>query len=264
VTGSLVALVWFAAGCGPTGSRHVQAGQITADADTEEGGTGGGTPTGGRPAVDASPNTGGSPATGGATGDTGGSGGATGGASGTGGSIPPDAASAPDLAVDQSPPDTAPDAAQTCVTGMAATFLNTPMTSQTGTFTVRFTASVSATPSNGIVALSMGPQTGFAGYAAAARFNPMGMIDAVNGAAYEAAASIPYSVNTSYQFRLMVNVTAHTYSVFVTPAGGTERMVGSGFAFRTGQTSLTRLDSWGVAMQSMATGTLKACAFAPE
>src|SRR3954451_6485518 len=61
VTGSLVALAWFAVGCGPTGSRHVKAGQITADADTEEGGTGGGTPTGGRPAVDASPNTGAAP-----------------------------------------------------------------------------------------------------------------------------------------------------------------------------------------------------------
>jgi hypothetical protein len=147
---------------------------------------------------------------------------------------------------------------------MAAAFMNTPMPSQTGTFTVRFGATASASPSNGIVALSMGAQTGFAGYAVAARFNTTGTIDAVNGAAYAAASAVPYKANTTYQFRFTVDVAAHTYSAFVTAPGGTETMIGSNFSFRTGQTSVSRLDSWGVAMQSMATGTLKACGFTVE
>src|SRR2546430_3395171 len=48
-------------------------------------------------------------------------------------------------------------------------------------------------------------------------------------------SSIPYSGGTSYLFRLAINVTAHTYSVFVTPAGGSEQTVGTNFAFRTEQ-----------------------------
>jgi hypothetical protein len=259
ISGLLVALAWL--GCGPTGVRHVVPVKVLPDADAPEGGSGGDPGTGGRPGTGGKPGTGGSPATGGSPG-TGGSP-ATGGSPGTGGSpatggmggsVPPDAA--PDLA-----PDTAPE---TCVSGMPGGFMNTPMPSKAGTFTVRFSASASAAPSNGIVALSMGPATGFAGYAAAARFNPMGMIDAVNGGAYEAASAIAYTASATYQFRFTVNVTAHTYSAYVTPPSGAETMLGSNLSFRTGTTTVTRLDSWGVAMQSMATGTIKACGFTVE
>jgi len=257
IAGLAVAVAWL--GCGPTGVRRVAPVKVMPDAEPQETDTGGAPGTGGKPGTGGSPGTGGKPGTGGspATGGSPGTGGgpATG---GMGGSVPPDAA--PDLAPDLAP-DTAPE---TCVTGMAGAFMNTPMPSKTGTFTVRFNATASAAPSNGIVALSMGAATGFAGYAAVARFNPMGMIDAVNGAAYEAAANVAYTANTTYQFKLTVNVTAHTYSVFVTPPGGAEVTIGSDLSFRTGTTTVPRLDSWGVAMQSMATGTLKACGFTVE
>jgi unsaturated chondroitin disaccharide hydrolase len=146
---------------------------------------------------------------------------------------------------------------------MAGVFMNTPMTSQTGKFTARFSATPSASPTNGIVAFSMGPQTGFAGYAVSVRFNPMGSIDAVNGGAY-GTASVAYTANTTYQFKVAVDVAAHTYSAWVTPPGGNETSIGMNYGFRTGQTTISALDSWGVAMQMAATGTVKACGFIVE
>jgi len=53
--------------------------------------------------------------------------------------------------------------------------------------------------------------------------NPTGDIDARNGGAYAAASAIPYSANVSYHFRLAVNIATQTYSIYVTPAGGSER-----------------------------------------
>jgi hypothetical protein len=150
------------------------------------------------------------------------------------------------------------------VTAMPGAYMNTAMTNQTGKFTARFNATPTASPTNGIVAFSMGPQTGFAGYATAARFNPMGMIDAVNAGAYEASANIAYTANTTYKFRVAVDVSAHTYSVYVTPPSGTEATIGTNFGFRTGLTNVAGLNSWGAVMQMAATGTIKVCGFGIE
>src|SRR6266498_4498244 len=103
---------------------------------------------------------------------------------------------------------------------------------QTGSFTAEFDATPSARPIDSVVGLSRGAQTAYTGFAVLARFNPSGNIDARNGGAYAAASTIPYSANVTYHFRLVVNVPAHTYSVFVRPAGGSELTVGSNFAFR--------------------------------
>jgi hypothetical protein len=134
-----------------------------------------------------------------------------------------------------------------CVTAtQGGPWQNTIMTAQAGTFTAQFDATPSATGINSVVALSQGQQTAYTGFAVLVRFNPSGDIDARNGGAYAAASTIPYSAGTTYHFRVVVNVPAHTYSVFVTPPGGTESTVGSDFAFRTEQNSVIRLDWVGV------------------
>jgi hypothetical protein len=91
----------------------------------------------------------------------------------------------------------------------------------TGTFTATFDATPTVSPENAVVGLSSGAATAYGNLACIARFNPTGQIDAYNGTAY-GTSTINYSANVSYHFRLVVNVTAHTYSVYVTPAGGTE------------------------------------------
>jgi hypothetical protein len=99
----------------------------------------------------------------------------------------------------------------------------------------------------------------YTGFATLVRFNPTGDIDARKGGAYAPVpATIPYSAGLTYHFRLVINVPAHTYSIFVTPPGGTELTVGTGFAFRTEQNTVTSLDHWGV---EAATGTDKVCNF---
>jgi hypothetical protein len=136
------------------------------------------------------------------------------------------------------------------------------MTSQTGTFTATFDATPSAAPTNSVIALSNGAQTAYANFACLARFNPSGDIDAYNGSVpgYAAASLIPYSAGSSYHFRLVVNVAAQTYSIFVTPAGGSEQTVGLNYAFRI---SATSLNYWGVYVSSTSggTGTDTVCSF---
>jgi hypothetical protein len=123
-------------------------------------------------------------------------------------------------------------------------FVNTALSaSQSGTFTAQFNASPSLSPSNAIVALSQGAQTAYTGMAVAVRFNPTGTIDARNGGAFAASTTIPFSAGSTYHFRLVVNVAAHTYSIFVTPPGGSELTLGTNFAFRTEQAGVTSLNT---------------------
>jgi endo-1,4-beta-D-glucanase Y len=138
---------------------------------------------------------------------------------------------------------------------------NAPFASQNGAVTAEFDATPSVSPINSVIGLSRGAQNAYAGFGALARFNPSGAIDARNGGAYAAASTIPYSANVSYHFRLVVNVPAHTYSVYVTPAGGAELTVGTNFAFRTEQNTVTSLDWWGVYVNSTPVGSTTVCNF---
>jgi hypothetical protein len=136
-------------------------------------------------------------------------------------------------------------------------FVNVPLSSsQSGTFTAQFDASVSISPSNTTLSLCQGAQTAYTGLACMARFNSTGTIDARNGGAFAAASSIPFSAGVSYHFRFVVNVPAHTYSVFVTPAGGSELTVGSNYAFRTEQAAVTALDNFNVDVNATPGGSV--------
>jgi hypothetical protein len=147
-----------------------------------------------------------------------------------------------------------------CVTASTSTgFQNTPFASQTGTFTAQFDATPSVSPTDSSVSFSKGPQTTYSGFATLVRFNAAGKIDARNGGAFSAASSIAYAAGATYHFRVVVNVPAHTYSIFVTAPGGTEQLVGNGFAFRTEQNTVTSLNSWGITVN--AAGTTTVCNF---
>jgi pectate lyase len=137
-------------------------------------------------------------------------------------------------------------------------YVNTAFTNQTGTFTVQFDATPSAAPIDSPIGLSNGAQGSSANFSGLVRFNPAGNIDARNGTAYAAAAMIPYSANQTYHFRLVVNVPARTYTIYVTPPGGPERVVGTNYAFRA---TATQLNNWGVTVDAAATGTNRVCNF---
>ena len=129
---------------------------------------------------------------------------------------------------------------------------------QAGIFTAEIDATPLAAGMSGGVGLSNGSQTTFGGLACAARFFTHGKIEARNGSAYAAANTIPYSPNTTYHFRFVVNVPAHTYSVYVTPSGGSEQIVGLNYAFRPEQASVSSLNNWSLFSD---VGSMRACGF---
>jgi hypothetical protein len=130
--------------------------------------------------------------------------------------------------------------AQVCQT-VTSSWSNTPFTAQMGSFTVKFNATPSANGINTVMGLTNGPQSAYANLAAIARFNPSGFIDAYNGTGYSAANSIPYTGSKTYSFWFQVNVPAQTYSIYVTPAGGAQVLVGSNYAFRLSAPTLNNV-----------------------
>ncbi len=149
----------------------------------------------------------------------------------------------------------APACAQTTQGG---SWQNTAFANQTGTFTAQFDATPSAADMNGVIGLSNGSQTAYTGFAALARFNPSGNIDARNGGAYAAASTIHYQAGVAYHFRMAVDISAHRYSIFVTAPGGSEQTVGSNFAFRSEQSTAGQLNWWGAFSE---VGTEQVCGF---
>ena len=145
-----------------------------------------------------------------------------------------------------------------CSTSSLA-WLNSPFTAQTGSFTAQFDATPNGASIDGVTGLSAGAAAGYADLAAIVRFNAAGQIDARNGAAYAAASAIPYTAGTTYRFRLVVDVPSHTYAAYVTPAGGTEATIGTGYAFRTEQAAVASLANSTVYSDA---GTHTVCNFA--
>src|SRR5882762_5283844 len=128
----------------------------------------------------------------------------------------------------------------------AGAWQNIAIPSQGGGFEIQFDATPSTATMNGVVGLANGAATDWTNLAAIVRFNPTGTIDARNGGDYAAASAIPYTAGASYHFRLDVDLTSHGYTAYVTPAGGTEQLVGSAFAFRTELSAVSVLNTLGV------------------
>jgi hypothetical protein len=139
------------------------------------------------------------------------------------------------------------------------TWLNNAIASQTGTFTMEFDATPSAAALNAVAGLSLGSQTGYAGMATIVRFGTASLIEARNGGAYAATASITFTAGTTYHIRQVVNVATHRYSVFVTPAGQSEILLADNFAFRTEQASVASLNNWVANAQTTPAGALNIC-----
>jgi len=107
------------------------------------------------------------------------------------------------------------------------------------------------------LAFSKGAQSAYTGLAAVVRFNTTGTIDARNGGAYAAASSIPFSAGATYHFRMVINVAAHTYSAYVTPPGGSEKTIGTNYAFRSEQASITQITNFNADVNSTPGGSLR-------
>ncbi len=108
-------------------------------------------------------------------------------------------------------------------------------TAQTGKRHIEFDATPSAANIDGSIdyADTSATVTGFDQLAMQVRFNPSGYFDVRNGASFAKTATVNYSANTKYRIEIVANMSAHTYSVFVTPSGGSRTQIANNYAFRS-------------------------------
>jgi hypothetical protein len=107
----------------------------------------------------------------------------------------------------------------------------------------QFSASVTAANADAVIGFSNGPADDYSDLAVAVRFNPTGTIDVRNGADYAAAVTMPYARNQVFKFRIIVNIAAKTYNVYVTPPSGSEQALAINYAFRTEQLAIARFNN---------------------
>ncbi len=122
------------------------------------------------------------------------------------------------------------------------TWQNQAIAPKNGTFQVAFDIIPLSDAVNGIAGFGSGTVDAYSEAAAVVRFGPGGVIDARNGSAYNALTSIPYEKGKRYRVVMDINVVSHTYSVYVTPEGGSQQTVGINYLFRTEQQAVTQLD----------------------
>lgn len=123
---------------------------------------------------------------------------------------------------------------------------NLAFPSQSGVFTATFDIMPSASNIDAVTALSPVSAQSYTDLAAIVRFNTSGYIDVRNGGTYSAAVTMPYQGGSSYHIRMAVNLPQKAYDVYVTPPGGTETRIATGYLFRTEQAGASSLSNLSV------------------
>lgn len=103
---------------------------------------------------------------------------------------------------------------------------------QAGNFSLSIQVTPAANNIDSQVALSKGLPSGYSALAAIGRFNSSGRIDANNDNPYTAKNVLAYSGGVVYTFEFTVNMVAKTYTLKVTPAGGSPVLIAENYAFR--------------------------------
>lgn len=155
--------------------------------------------------------------------------------------------------------DTTPPPTTTSCQQSGASWQNQAFASQSGNFTAQFDATLGANNIDGVAGLAASTASAYTHLAAIVRFNSSGNIDARNGGAYAALAAISYVSGTTYRVRMVVNVSVHSYSVYITPTGGSEQALALNYAFRSEQAAASALSSLASFTHG---GTLEICNFA--
>ncbi len=118
----------------------------------------------------------------------------------------------------------------------------------------------SASKIDAVVGLSTGSASQWTQLAAIVIFDEEGNVRVRNGARYQALQVFPYTGGTTYTVRMVVDVAAKRYSVYIRPKNGTEVQLANNYAFRSEQASVASLANWAMT-QTIGTATLSACNF---
>ncbi|MFP2931608.1 alpha-12C2-mannosidase [Pyxidicoccus sp. 3LG] len=76
--------------------------------------------------------------------------------------------------------------------------------------------------------------TGYAVLAMTVRMNTEGYFDVRNGGAYSVLTRVPFVTGQTYHVRIVADLPAKRYSVWVRPPGGSEIQIANNYAFRVG------------------------------
>ncbi|MEN8193667.1 MAG: T9SS type A sorting domain-containing protein [Bacteroidota bacterium] len=111
---------------------------------------------------------------------------------------------------------------------------NNAVNPQTGTFTTSFDLIPTAQSLNSSVSLLKGEaiMDGWSELSAIIRLNDQNKFDVRDGSQYTADADLAYTAGTKYSILMHVNVPAQTYSVSITPEGGSEVTIATDYEFR--------------------------------
>ncbi len=150
-------------------------------------------------------------------------------------------------------------AASVCTTGTTTWTGYALETSETASFTASFDVTPQASATDADIALSQNVPAAYTDLAAIVRFNSFGNIDVRNGSAYSSMYTQPYAAGVTYHIEMVVNVAAHTYTVYVTPPGGTQAQLANNYAFRSEQASASSLNYWTTYEDGSGTGPLQVC-----
>jgi hypothetical protein len=144
--------------------------------------------------------------------------------------------------------------------GSAAQRVSFPTTPGTDGFTVTF----DATPSRATLDATLGffaPASGAPpALSPQISFSPAGVIQVRDGDTF-APSNVPYVAGETYHFRLVGNLPAATYSVFVTPPGAAEVPLGTNLQVPPDQRGAKTLTGWGMLANAPDGGTLAVCHF---
>jgi hypothetical protein len=136
----------------------------------------------------------------------------------------------------------------TSCTPSSTAWANNSFAAKAATFSFDYDSTPQAAGIDAVTGLGSGAAAAYSDLAVIVRFNSTGTIDAVNGTGaggnYTADATINYVAGTSYHFKVTINPVSHTYSVVVTPSGGSAVTLATNYPFRSEQATLSSFNNW--------------------
>jgi len=131
-----------------------------------------------------------------------------------------------------------------CFTSVNNAFRNFHFANQTSEFVATWKATPNDANNGGLIMLADNDGSSFADYACLVRFTAGGggagdVVEVRRNTAYAASVSFQYTAGVTYSFRAVINISTHTYSVYIDGV-----QVAKNFLFRDGQQAITNLDHW--------------------
>jgi hypothetical protein len=130
-----------------------------------------------------------------------------------------------------------------------------------------FTATFSVTPSSSAMDASLGffvpASSNRPSLSSLINLSLAGVIQVRNGNSF-VSSTVQYAAGETLQFRLVENLPATTYSLFVTPQGGAEIPLATDLEVPSDQRGATTLGGWGQIVNAPDGATLSVCNFSVQ